>query len=237
MAVMQAGDGVAGDLARTTVGLVARLRAAIVDGTYPPGAPLSEVSLADTFGVSRTPVREALKQLEVEGLINIKPRVGTFVRQPSRREVAELFELKEALEGLAANLLARRGRVPQVDELERNLELTRRAVDSHDEAAHSKLVHDFHQLLVKGADNSKLSEHYSRLMNQLAYPSLVRATLSHKGRPSLSFAEHEEVVGFIVQKDPAGAEFAMRNHVATSGREVMADPRLFVAEGSPPPAQ
>jgi DNA-binding GntR family transcriptional regulator len=97
------------------------MRRRIIKGDIEPGAPLSELALAEEFGVSRTPVREALKQLQTEGLVEIRPRVGTFVTTPSRREITELFEMKELLEGAAARLLARRGRVAEIDLLERNL--------------------------------------------------------------------------------------------------------------------
>src|SRR6476620_1321917 len=91
--------------------LLDRVRKLVLGGDFPPGAPLSEVFLAQEFEVSRTPIREALKQLQHEGLVEIRPKVGTFVREPTRREIIELFQLKESLEGLAASLLARRGEV------------------------------------------------------------------------------------------------------------------------------
>src|SRR5687768_18315906 len=82
--------------------VIAEMRRRIIRGDIQPGEPLSELALAEEFGVSRTPVREALKQLQTEGLIEIRPRVGTFVTTPSRREITELFEMKELLEGAAA---------------------------------------------------------------------------------------------------------------------------------------
>lgn len=203
--------------------LLERLRNAIVNGEYPPGHPLSEVALSEAYDVSRTPVREALKQLQSEGLVEIRARVGTFVRQPSRREIVEMFQLKEALEGLAAKLLAQRGRVPELDRIHRNLEDSQRAVDRDDPATYAALVHEFHQLLIDGADSTKLTDHYRMLMNQLAYPRLVTTSLSHKGRPSKSLDEHRHVVDLVEAKDHVGAELAMRDHVATSAREVMAD--------------
>ena len=78
-----------------------QLRNRISRGELMPGAVLSEGALAQEFGASRTPVREALKQLQAEGLIVIRPRVGTFVAAPSRLEINELFEVKEILEGAA----------------------------------------------------------------------------------------------------------------------------------------
>ena len=84
--------------------------------TTRPGAALSEVRLAEHFDVRHgTPVREALKQLQVEGLVEIRPKVGTFVRRITRREIVEMFEVKEILEGMAARLMARRGQIPELD--------------------------------------------------------------------------------------------------------------------------
>lgn len=82
--------------------LITEIRRRIIAGEIQPGINISELALAEEFGVSRTPVRETFKQLQTEGLIEIRPRVGTFVTTPSRREVIELFEMKELLEGAAA---------------------------------------------------------------------------------------------------------------------------------------
>ena len=84
-------------------GLLDRIRRLVLGGDFPPGAVVPEAFLAQEFDVSRTPIREALKQLQHEGLVEIRPKVGTFVREPTRREIIELFQLKESLEGLAAN--------------------------------------------------------------------------------------------------------------------------------------
>ena len=109
--------------------VIAEMRRRIISGELAAGVNLSEIALAESFGVSRTPVREALKRLQSEGLVTIRPRVGTFVTTPSRREITELFEMKELLEGAAARLLAQRGRVPEVDRLEQNLVEADMAVD------------------------------------------------------------------------------------------------------------
>lgn len=197
------------------------LRTAIIAGQHPPGAPLSEVGLAETHGVSRTPVREALKQLQIEGLVEVRPRVGTFVRAPSRREVIELFELKEVLEGMGARLLAARGRVPALGELEENVERSRAAVAAGDHDAYADLVHGFHSTIIDGADNTQLKNHYRTLMNQLAYHRLVARSLHRPGRLGASLGEHERVLSRIADKDGFGAEFAMRDHVRSSEREAL----------------
>jgi DNA-binding GntR family transcriptional regulator len=159
-----------------------RLREAIIHGTYAPGAALSEVALAEAFRTSRTPIREALKQLQVEGLVEIRPRVGTFVTEPSRREVVELFQLKEVLEGLAARLLAQRGRVPEIAQLEANLRESDRAVAAGDAERYAELVQEFHDLILRGADDGKLLGHYRTLMNQLAYHRHDRPQAHHARR-------------------------------------------------------
>ena len=85
--------------------VAAQIREGIVTGDYAAGTGLSEVTLSSELGVSRTPVREALKQLATEGLVDIVPRVGTFVATPTRRDMIELYGLKEIFEGCAARLL------------------------------------------------------------------------------------------------------------------------------------
>ncbi|WP_432264413.1 GntR family transcriptional regulator [Arthrobacter crystallopoietes] len=205
--------------------LLDKVRTLILGGDFPPGAPVSEVFLAQEFDVSRTPIREALKQLQHEGLVEIRPKVGTFVREPTRREIVELFQLKESFEGLAAGLLARRGKVREISILERNVEESDEAAAEQDVERYAELVHEFHHTIITGADNSKLAEHYERLMNQLAYHRLVLRTAGHPGRISSSTSEHRTVLAMIKDKDHFGAEAAMRNHVYASSREVLTDSR------------
>ena len=192
------------------------LRQMIIGGELRPGASLSEMALSETFGVSRTPIREALKQLQIEGLVEVRPRVGTFVSAPSRREITELFQMKELLEGAAARLLALRGRVPEVDRLEAVMREADEAVRAGAEVRYAELVHEFHELIIIGADNSKLEAHYRTLMNQLAYARLVRTSLAQPGRPTESDHEHHRVLDLILAKDGDGAERMMREHVRRS---------------------
>ncbi|MFD0923849.1 GntR family transcriptional regulator [Saccharopolyspora rosea] len=200
-----------------------QLRDAIVRGEHPPGTSLSEGALAEAYGTSRTPIREALQQLQSEGLVEVVPRVGTFVRQPSRREVVELFQLKSVLEGLGAQLLAQRGRVAETELLQANLADSEAAVQAGDMERYAQLVHEFHGLIVQGADNHRLAAHYSSLMNQLAYHRIVVTTLRHPGRLAASLDEHRRVLDRIVDKDGFGAEAAMRDHVRSSEREAMTE--------------
>src|SRR6478752_6638226 len=134
------------------MGLLEKIRGLVLGGDFPPGAVVPEAFLAQEFDVSRTPIREALKQLQHEGLVEIRPKVGTFVREPTRREIIELFQLKESMEGLAASLLARRGEVPELAVLRRNLEESEMVSLTHDTDAYARLVHEFHWTIVRGSD-------------------------------------------------------------------------------------
>jgi DNA-binding GntR family transcriptional regulator len=198
-----------------------RLRSLIADGTLESGAALSEVALAEEFEVSRTPVREALKQLQSEGLVTIRPRVGTFVTRPSRREISELFQLKELLEGAAARLLAQRGDVPEIALLRENIARADAAVEAGDIEGYAALVDEFHDLIMRGADNRKLAQHYRMMMNQLAYSRRVQTSLSKPGRLVESDAEHHRVLELIVAKDGTTAERVMREHVRASQQALL----------------
>jgi DNA-binding GntR family transcriptional regulator len=198
------------------------VRSRIINGEFAMGAALSETNLAAELGVSRTPVREALKQLQTEGLVTIRPRVGTFVNTPSRGEIIELFQMREILEGAAARILAERGQVPELEALRENIAKSDAALEANDVATYIDLVSEFHLLIVLGAGNSKLTAHYTTLMNQLAFPRLVTASLSVPGRFAKSENEHHHMLEIIETKDGATAEQFMRNHVRASQEALLA---------------
>jgi DNA-binding GntR family transcriptional regulator len=212
---MQDGDG-STDTRSAQIMVAENIRARIISGEFGLGASVSEGVLATEFGVSRTPVREALKQLQTEGLVKVRPRVGTFVSIPSRGEIIELFQMREILEGAAARILAARGPVPELDLLRENILKSDAALAANDVTAYIDLVSEFHQLIVLGAGNSKLMAHYTMLMNQLAFPRLVSASLSVPGRFAKSEDEHRHMMDIIETKDGATAEQFMRHHVRAS---------------------
>ena len=125
-------------------------------------------------------------------------------------------------EGAGARLLAFRGNVPEVARIEENMREADEAVRAGDAERYAQLVHEFHDLIVIGADNSKLEAHYRTLMNQLAYERLVRTSLAQPGRLSESDHEHHRVLDLILAKDGDGAERVMREHVSRSHQALMA---------------
>jgi DNA-binding GntR family transcriptional regulator len=197
------------------------VREAIVSGKFALGEKLSEGTLAQQFGVSRTPVREALKQLEREGLVEINPRVGTCVSKPTEQEISELFTVKEVLEGLAAGLLAKRGDVTELKDLQNALQDMEQAVKLEDTHAYVEANDRFHDAIIKGSGNSKLQFHFSLLINQLPYKRFVFLTLDQPQRLEKSVMEHRQIVEAIQSKDAQVAEQKMREHVTASRSKLM----------------
>ncbi|WP_400164446.1 GntR family transcriptional regulator [Brevibacillus sp. TJ4] len=197
------------------------LRKAIVTGEFKLGEKLSETALAQKLGVSRTPVREALKQLQQEGLVEIIPRVGTCVMKPTEKEIYELFKLKESLEGLAAGLMAERGEIPELAELVKAMESMEEAVGRRDMDGYVEANDRFHDAILRGSGNSKLMYHFNLLINQLPYRKFVYTTLDQPQRLEKSVDEHRRIVEAIQSRNPSVAEQIMREHVKASGAKLM----------------
>src|SRR5919106_394881 len=138
----------AGSRVMTTVPNVVRIREAlenaIVDGRFPPGAKLDPEALAREFDVSRTPIREALQQLEASGLVRVAAKRGTFVSEWSVEELAERFEVMAELEAMCARLAARRITQTELDELEAAHEACRRIAEAGDVNAYYAENSSFH---------------------------------------------------------------------------------------------
>jgi DNA-binding GntR family transcriptional regulator len=225
MADMTANPAQSSEFAVVTDGVQAQvtsaLRRAIVSGQLQPGEALSEAALARRYGVSRTPVREALKQLEREHLVQIVPRVGTYVQKASADDVLDALIVKEALEGIAARLAAARPGAAEVSELGRIAsEMETAAAAGGDLARIVEGNARFHDMILRLAASPALQFHLQLLLNQFRVPHqrLVSVTLSRPARLRQMLAEHRRVVTAIEVGDPAEAERAMRAHVS-AGRE------------------
>jgi DNA-binding GntR family transcriptional regulator len=190
------------------------LRRAIVSGLLQPGEALSEAVLAQRFRVSRTPVREALKQLERERLVDIVPRVGTYVRKATDDEVLDGLVVKEALEGAAARLMAARPHAPELAALVQAAADVERAAATGDLPRVVETNQRFHELIHRGSGSAKLWFHLELLLNEfrVPYQRLVSLTISRPARLRRMLAEHRRIVAAIRARDPAEAEGAMRAH-------------------------
>lgn len=185
----------------------------IATGQLPPGSALDEVALATQFGVSRTPVREALIQLTAEGLVELRPRRGAVVASVGPARLLEMFEVMAELEAMCARLAARR--MSEAEQAE--LLAAHRACEAArgDPDAYFYCNERFHNAIYAGSHNGFLAEEAAALQRRLR--PYRRLQLRVRDRMANSFAEHEAVVAALQAGDAAAAGNALRRHVSVQG--------------------
>lgn len=193
-----------------------RIRDHILTGELQPGEPISEAERAEVLGMSRSPVREALRQLAQEGLVEIFPKRGTFVTELSARDVREAFELRDAIESACARLAAER----RTDE---DLEAMEAACDAIDEAAANETrayahATDFHGLVAAAARSRYLQEAFESSQAKIDLASRVAAGAAP--RPPRD-VHHRDIFDAIAAGDPGRSESLMRNHLRESARRLI----------------
>jgi DNA-binding GntR family transcriptional regulator len=195
------------------------LREAIISGRLAPGERLMETQLAEEMGVSRTPVREAIRKLELEGFVVMMPRKGAYVAGLSLKEISDVFEIRGALEELAAELAAERITDEELEELEALLLEIGRRMEKNDLDAVVKADVEFHDVLFRGARNTRLSQMVSYLREQI---HRYRTTsLSYPGRMKKALEEHRKIVQALSQRDPDLARQAAREHMDSAEKSLM----------------
>jgi DNA-binding GntR family transcriptional regulator len=181
----------------------------IFNGTYQPGERLKEGDLSRALGISRGPVREAIQSLANEGLVKLAPQRGAFVSTFDLEEIRELYEVREALEGLAARLAAEKSVDEDIEGLFEFLKATGHALEN-DSALYPRDL-DFHQQICRLAGNGKLLDHVSQIHAQL---QLARSRSSSKpGRARRAYEEHLKIYEAIKSRDLEEAERAMKAHL------------------------
>jgi len=189
--------------------VVAELRQRIIDGVYAPGDRLTEDRLADTFGVSRNPVREAIRMLEAEGYLVATPRRGATVARVSLQDMADLFDVRLALEVLAARLVTERADAASITALGEILDAADGAVREQrlDEVA--ELNSRFHAMICILSGNALLRGMMDALNGRLRW--VYRQTAEQ--RAPGSWKEHEDLVAAIRSGNVDAAGEAARQHV------------------------
>lgn len=186
-----------------------QIRESIQNGVYTPGERLTESELAERLGVSRTPVREALRRLESDGLLVFEPWRGVVVAEMDRQQVGELYTMREVLEGTAARLAAKHISEAEMGVLETLLAKETKQLKKPSELA--KTNRHFHHAIYASAHNRYLMQTLSTLRNSLAL--LRGTTFSVPGRAKVAHREHKEIVTAILDRDGIGAEEAARAHI------------------------
>jgi DNA-binding GntR family transcriptional regulator len=210
--------------------IVLRLEKAILEGVYPPGAHLLQDELCERFGVSRTPVRHALRDLQARNLVILVPNRGATVRVPTRRDAQEVYAVRAELEGYAAELAATRAG-PRL-ELElagaeaRVLDLASR-LQRFDEAPLPALVElqaavgDFHRVLHRACGNERLISTIRHVERSFPVEYVSLAIAKDTDSKVLNIDEHQAISQAITRRDGDGARLAMKSHVLHLGDKVV----------------
>jgi len=190
----------------------------IISGALPPGMALDETQLATEFGVSRTPVREALRLLAASGLVDQKPHAKALVAKPDAEELAGMFEVMGYLEALCAGLSAIAMTKAERDGMEALHTQMSAFVRDGDAARYAEANDTFHTAIYDGAHNRYLAE-ITRSTRQRLQP-FRRAQFGELGRLLKSHAEHTLIVEAILRGEREAAEQAMRTHISLVGDAV-----------------
>lgn len=196
-----------------------QIRQRILTSDLAPGEPLAADGLAAELGISRTPVREALQELAKEGLVQLVPHKGAFTARFTRRDIEEIFQIRVALEPLAAQLAAPNIPEEELAELEAELRETRSRLDEGDSAAHFDFDARLHQTVLRYSPNRRLAAQVGLLKDQLQLIWLFWAGhgLDHIRQ---SDEEHERLLEALRRRDGRAARQAMTTHLQAAGKRI-----------------
>ena len=191
-----------------------RLRLGIGSGEFRPGDRLREAELATQLNVSRTPIREAIRRLASDGLVEVAPSRGVMFIQLDKQQVRELYALRESLEGTAARLAAQHASPTEIVVMKEILDVIEKASKSPAEVAKANRL--FHHSIHDAAHNRYLAQALLQLDDSLAL--LPGTTFQSPGRSEAANREHQEILAAIAARDPELAERAARKHIQASGQ-------------------
>ncbi len=187
----------------------------IVAGRFRPGERLDEVSLAERYGVSRTPIREALHSLAASGLLEVRPHRGTIVAEVGPERLVEMFEVMAELEAMCGRLAARRMHDADHERLQAAHEACARALQSGDADRYYYDNERFHFCIYEASHNRFLTEQAKTLHRRLQ--PYRRLQLRVRNRLATSFREHEGIVAALAKGDGEQAASLLRSHVYVQG--------------------
>jgi DNA-binding GntR family transcriptional regulator len=183
------------------------IKKSILEGNLGPDVRLTEESLSQQLGISKSPIREALNGLQNEGLIRIEPRRGAYLRRFSIKEVEDLYNLREALEVYAVSVA--RITPELIEELKSSVERTKKYLISHDKIRHIEEDTRFHGIIAKATDNQELCRVLGNIQNQIWLLRCQTYNLSSSSAPRT----HAAILHAFEQGDREKAQIAMREHI------------------------
>ena len=192
------------------------IRESILKGQLKPGEKVAEPELAERFGISRTPIREAFRQLESEGYLTVIPRKGAVVTALSERAIEEFYAIKSILEGYAAQMAAENMNEKDIEKLEAINKKLKELSDEGDVKTFFKVHNEFHEVFISAAGNEKLQEWINQLM--LKFNRFRLASLSLPGRMEISVKEHEKMIRAFKRRDGTEADSLVRKTASFGGQ-------------------
>ncbi len=195
------------------------MREAIINGQLKAGERLMEVQLAEEMGVSRTPVREAIRKLELEGFVVMIPRKGAYVADFSTKDVADVFEIRSALEALAAGLACERITEEELDELERLLIRVADCAAANDLETMVEVDTQFHDVLYRASRNDRLVQIINNLREHIQRFRAI--SMGTPGRMRETLEEHKQLVEAINARNVALAQRLAQGHIENAENRMM----------------
>lgn len=195
------------------------IREAIIDGRLTPGERLMEIQLAEDLGVSRTPVREAIRKLELEGFVVMIPRKGAYVADISLKEISDVFEIRGALEGLAAELAAERASEERLERMERCLVELAEVVEAKNPDSIVEIDTRFHEELYASSRNERLGQILSLLREQIQ--RFRTRTMTHPERMKVALDEHRGIVEAVAARQGELARRLAQEHIESAENFLM----------------
>lgn len=195
------------------------IREAIISGHLPPGERLMEIQLAEEMGVSRTPVREAMRKLEQEGFLVMEPRKGAYVAGISMKDISEVFEIRASMESLAAGLAAERITEDELKQLMLHLDSVAESADHNDLNGIVITDTDFHDIIYKASRNERLVQIINNLREQIQ--RFRTTSLAFPGRMQVAVEEHRKMVDAISHRNVALAKELAQEHIENAERIMM----------------
>jgi DNA-binding GntR family transcriptional regulator len=195
------------------------VRGAIISGVLKPGERMMEVQLAEKLGVSRTPIREAIRKLELEGLVIMMPRKGAYVADLSLKDITDVLEIRAALEGMAAGLAALRITDEEIEELELTALQFHQAIEADDFDMIVQKDIEFHDRIFKATRNDKLLQITNNLREQVQRFRIMYINKSNKSKDLAK--EHYEIAEAISKRDINMAERIAKRHIENAEKYIL----------------
>jgi len=195
------------------------IKESIVNHKYKHGNRLLLKNLSNEMKVSVTPVREALKKLDKDGLVKIIPNKGAIVVKLTLKDVVEIYDIRKQLESLAMELIIKRVTKKMIDELNEICDKDDDCITKGDLKLHTKYNNRFHKLLVIFSQNKRLNKFYNELGGQLSV--VISKTIDFAGEPKKSVNEHRKIVEALTKKDAELAKKIIQGHIQNAKKDIL----------------